>query len=114
MMMSSNNSRKQFAALLATLYTLSPSFAQDTPASYKGKIAKTFAESTEWWPEKRKAPAGAPNVVYFLIDDAGFGSSSAFGGLMQTPMLDSLANNGLRYTNFHTTAICSPTRAALL
>ena len=88
--------------------------AQDTAQPYGGKIEKTFAESKEWWPEKKKAPAGAPNVVYFLIDDAGFGTSSAFGGLMQTPMLDSLANNGLRYTNFHTTAICSPTRAALL
>ncbi|WP_228450678.1 arylsulfatase [Chryseolinea soli] len=81
---------------------------------FKGKIAKTFAESTEWWPEKKQAPKDAPNVVYFLIDDAGYGTSSAFGGLMETPTLDSLANHGLRYTNFHSTAICSPTRAALL
>src|SRR5690606_17758962 len=82
--------------------------------AFKGKIARTFTESEEWWPEKKQAPKGAPNIVYFLIDDAGYGTGSAFGGLMKTPTLDSLANNGLRYTNFHTTAICSPTRAALL
>ena len=81
---------------------------------FKGKIGKTAAESEAYWPEKKRAPQGAPNVVYFLIDDAGYGTASVFGGLMQTPTLDSLANNGLRYTNFHTTAICSPTRAALL
>jgi arylsulfatase len=53
-------------------------------------------------------------VVWILLDDVGYGASSAFGGLIQTPVFDSLANNGLRYTNFHTTAICAPTRAALL
>ena len=53
-------------------------------------------------------------MLIYLIDDAGYGTSSAFGGLMETPTLDSLANHGLRYTNFHTTAICGPTRAALL
>jgi arylsulfatase A-like enzyme len=82
--------------------------------NFKGKIGKTLAESEEYWPEKKNAPAGAPNVVVFLIDDAGYGTSSAFGGLMETPVLDSLANNGLRYTNFHSTGVCSPTRAALL
>jgi arylsulfatase len=86
----------------------------DTTEAFKGKIGKTFSESKEWWPEKKHAPKGAPNVVLFLIDDAGYGTSSAFGGLMETPTLDSLANHGLRYTNFHTTAICGPTRAALL
>ncbi len=82
--------------------------------AYKGKIGKTYAESVEWWPERKKANPGASNVLVFLIDDAGYGTSSAFGGLMETPTLDSLANNGLRYTNFHSTAVCSPTRAALL
>ena len=62
----------------------------------------------------RKAPVGAPNVIWILIDDVGFGATSAFGGLIHTPTLDSLADNGLRYSNFHTTGICSPTRAALL
>jgi arylsulfatase A-like enzyme len=106
--------RNTIALMAAALLPAVLIHAQDVQQPYGGKIEKTFAESKEWWPEKKKAPAGAPNVVYLLIDDAGFGTSSAFGGLMQTPMLDSLANNGLRYTNFHTTAICSPTRAALL
>jgi arylsulfatase len=60
-----------------------------------------------------KAPAGAPNVVIVLIDDMGFGVPSAFGGPVKMPTLDALAQNGLRYNNFHTTALCSPTRAAL-
>lgn len=61
-----------------------------------------------------RPPAGAPNVLVVLIDDAGFGSSSAFGGPCRTPTFDRLAAGGLRYTRFHTTAICSPTRLALL
>jgi len=60
-----------------------------------------------------KAPPGAPNVVIVLIDDLGFGATSAFGGPIRTPTLDGLAQNGLRYNNFHNTALCSPTRAAL-
>jgi len=60
-----------------------------------------------------KAPSGAPNVVIVLIDDLGFGAPSTFGGPIRTPTLDALAKNGVRYTNFHTTALCSPTRAAL-
>jgi len=81
---------------------------------FQGVIGRTLAESKEWWPEPVKAPAGAPNVVWILLDDVGFGASSSFGGVIHTPILDSLANQGLRYTNFHTTAICAPTRAALL
>lgn len=60
-----------------------------------------------------KAPAGAPNVVIILVDDLGFGATSPFGGPIPTPTLEGLAKNGLRYNNFHTTALCSPTRAAL-
>ena len=60
-----------------------------------------------------KAPEGAPNVVIVLVDDMGFGVPSAFGGPIPMPTLDGLAKNGLRYNNFHTTALCSPTRAAL-
>ena len=81
---------------------------------YQGVVGRTLAESKEWWPEPAKAPAGAPNVVWILIDDVGFGASGTFGGLINTPTFDSLAQNGLRYTNFHTTAICAPTRSALL
>ena len=61
-----------------------------------------------------KAPAGAPNVVIVLIDDIGFGHSSAFGGPINMPTLEKLANGGLKYNRFHTTALCSPTRVALL
>ena len=60
-----------------------------------------------------KAPAKAPNVVIVLIDDVGFGATTTFGGPIQTPTLDALAAEGLRYNNFHTTALCSPTRNAL-
>jgi arylsulfatase len=81
---------------------------------YQGVVGRTLAESKEWWPEPVKAPAGAPNVVWILIDDVGYGAAGTFGGLIQTPTFDSLAKDGLRYTNFHTTAICAPTRAALL
>ncbi|HXS09954.1 MAG TPA: sulfatase-like hydrolase/transferase, partial [Candidatus Krumholzibacteria bacterium] len=61
-----------------------------------------------------KAPRGAPNVVIVLLDDIGFGQSSAFGGPARMAVLDKLAGQGLRYNNFHTTALCSPTRTALL
>lgn len=66
------------------------------------------------WPEPVRAPAGAPNVLVVLTDDVGFGASSTFGGPIPTPTVDALAASGLRYTRFHTTAMCSPTRAALL
>ena len=81
---------------------------------FQGVIGKTLAESKEAWTPPIKAPKGAPNVIWILLDDVGFGASSTFGGVIRTPTFDSLANNGLRYTNFHTTAICAPTRAALL
>ena len=60
-----------------------------------------------------KAPEGAPNVIIVLIDDVGFGATTAFGGPINTPTMDRLAAGGLRYNNFHTTALCSPTRNAL-
>lgn len=87
------------------------SHAQQT---YQGTVGRTLAESKEWWPEPAKAPKGAPNVIWILLDDVGFGATSTFGGVISTPTFDSLANNGLRFTNFHTAAICAPTRAALL
>ena len=61
-----------------------------------------------------RPPAGAPNVLVILIDDVGFGASSAFGGPCQTPNFEKLAAGGLKYNRFHTTALCSPTRQALL
>src|SRR5687768_4677039 len=82
---------------------------------FAGKAGKTLAETTPGnKPFNPVAPKNAPNIVYIMLDDVGFGASSTFGGLIETPTFDSLANNGIRYTNFHTTAICSPTRASLL
>ncbi|MBS1907192.1 MAG: arylsulfatase [Actinobacteria bacterium] len=72
------------------------------------------AESAHPPVERLRPPAGAPNVLVVLLDDAGYGSSSVFGGPCQTPNFQKLADRGLRYTKFHTTALCSPTRAALL
>lgn len=88
--------------------------AQQAGPVYQGVIGKTLADSKEWWPEPVKAPPGSPNVVLILLDDVGYGASATFGGLIRTPLFDSLAHNGLRYTNFHTAGICAPTRAALL
>ncbi len=102
-------------SLSYALGSLSPTMGQHDPLQkFQGKTGKTVEETQQWWPEAIKAPQGAPNVVWILLDDVGFGATSAFGGAIQTPNIDSLANNGLRYTNFHTTAICSPTRSALL
>jgi arylsulfatase A-like enzyme len=81
---------------------------------FKGKIGKTYKESKSDWPDPPKAPDGAPNVVIILLDDVGFGQVSTFGGPVPTPELDKLADSGLRYNRFHTTAICGPSRAALL
>jgi hypothetical protein len=102
-------------ALLLVIVTGSNAYSQHDPKQpFQGTIGKTLDDSRQWWPDKIKAPEGAPNVVWILIDDVGFGASATFGGLVQTPNFDSLADSGLRYTNFHTTSLCSPTRAALL
>jgi arylsulfatase len=82
--------------------------------AFGGTVGKTLDDSKEWWPEPHKAPAGAPNVLWIILDDVGFGATSTFGGIIKTPNFDTLANNGLRYTNFHTAGICAPTRSALL
>ena len=81
---------------------------------FKGKIAREYKNSEEWWPQNPKPPAGAPNVIIFLLDDVGFAQIKSFGGLIETPHIDRLASNGLRFNNFHTTALCSPSRASLM
>jgi arylsulfatase len=78
------------------------------------KIGLTYKDSRPDFPRLVSAPAGAPNILLALLDDVGFGWSSAFGGLVRMPTAEHLAANGLRYSQFHTTALCSPTRAALL
>jgi arylsulfatase len=81
---------------------------------FGGKIGRTTKQSTKDFPKEVIAPKGAPNVLLILTDDVGFGASSTFGGPIPTATMDRLAKAGLRYTQFHTTALCSPTRAALL
>lgn len=100
-----------FASLLALA---TPLWAQHDPVKpFQGKVGKYLEETQQAWPDRVKAPKDAPNVVWIMLDDVGYGASSAFGGLIETPTFEALSNNGLRYTNFHTTGICSPTRAAL-
>jgi arylsulfatase len=83
------------------------------PGEFKGTIGKYHWDSTPWWPEVRRAPEGAPNVLIILLDDVGFAQLGCFGSDLDTPTFDALAANGLRYRNFHTTALCSPTRSCI-
>jgi len=77
-------------------------------------MAKKYSESTEWWAPEVRPKKDSPNVIIFLLDDVGFAHVKSFGGLIKTPNIDKLAANGLRYNNFHTTALCSPSRASLM
>lgn len=81
---------------------------------FGGKIAKSYEESKEWWAPEVRPKKDAPNIIIFLLDDVGFAQVGSFGALIETPNIDQLANNGLRYNNFHTAALCSPSRASLM
>jgi arylsulfatase len=81
---------------------------------FRGTINLRAKDSKSDFPQPAKAPAGAPNILLVLLDDVGYGATSTFGGPCQTPTLTKLAENGLKYNHFHTTALCSPTRAALI
>ena len=81
---------------------------------FGGVIKEKASESKAWWPPRVVPPKGAPNVLLIMTDDGGFGAPGTFGGVVPTPALDRIAKNGLRYTNFHSTALCSPSRAALI
>jgi len=85
-----------------------------TEQPFKGKIGRLAKDSTPDFPKGVEAPKGAPNVLLIMTDDVGFGASSTFGGPIQTPNFQRLADAGLRYTMYHTTALCSPTRASLI
>src|SRR5512146_2044672 len=125
------------ALLAATLLgvTAAPSFAQQitgepgSPSAtttldgkqlpppdpkFGGVIKEKATESKSWWAPRVVPPKGAPNVLLIMTDDCGFGSPATFGGVIPTPALDRVAKNGLRYSNFHSTSLCSPTRAALI
>ena len=84
------------------------------PPQFGGVIKDNAKDSTQWWPPTVVPPKGAPNVLLIMTDDSGYGVPSTFGGVIPTPTLDRVAKNGLRYTQFHSTALCSPTRAAII
>ena len=90
---------------LVSSMPIPPTLAQDAPAPQA---------AFRYYPPAPQAPAGAPNVLLIMTDDVGFGATSTYGGAIETPTFDALARSGLRYNEFHTTAMCSPTRAALL
>src|SRR5271157_2513502 len=81
---------------------------------FGGVIKEKASESKAWWPPRVVPPKGAPNVLLIMTDDVGFGAPGTFGGVVPTPAMDRIAKNGLRYTNFHSTSLCSPSRAALI
>jgi arylsulfatase A-like enzyme len=83
-------------------------------SKFGGVIKEKASESTAWWAPRVVPPKGAPNVLLIMTDDQGFGAPSTFGGVIPTPAMDRIAAQGLRYTNFHSTSLCSPTRAALI
>jgi arylsulfatase len=96
--------------------SLSPSLGEAAETQeWKGKISKKYEDSQEWWAPEVRPPEGAPNVIIFLLDDVGFAQlGQSFGGLIETPNIDKLAENGIRFNNFHTTALSSPSRATLM
>ena len=83
-------------------------------SAFNGVIGRTFDQSSPAWPEPLRARKGAPNVLFIILDDTGFGQLGCYGSPIETPNLDSLAANGLLYNNMHTTALCSPTRSCIL
>jgi len=94
--------------------TIDGRYLPNPPAPFGGKIGLTAKDSTSYWPPQIVPPKGAPNILLIMTDDAGYGVAGTFGGVIPTPALDRIANSGLRYTQFHSTALCSPTRAALI
>ena len=123
------------AFIVAVMLTAAPAFAQQItgvpgspsatetidgkylpppPAKFGGVINLEAGQSKPYWPPKVVPPKGAPNVLLIMTDDQGYGVSGTFGGVIPTPALDRIAKMGLRYTQFHSTALCSPTRAAII
>src|SRR6188768_3052854 len=84
------------------------------PSEFQGTVGPTWRESTPWWPEPERAPEHAPNVVLIVLDDVGYAQLGCYGSDIDTPNIDRLAAGGVRLANFHTTALCSPTRSCLL
>src|SRR5215469_6184612 len=84
------------------------------PPKFGGVIKESYKDSKPWWAPRVVPPKGAPNILLIMTDDQGYGVPSTFGGVIPTPALDRIAQAGLRYTEFNSTALCSPTRAALI
>ena len=114
-----------FSGLVSTLSAPSTSYSQErvkwdrsvlpiAPKPFKGHVGLRTSESKLDFPAEVTAPKGAPNILLIMPDDVGFGASTPFGGPVPTPAFDRLAAEGLRFTQFHTTALCSPTRASLI
>ncbi|MEO8507605.1 MAG: arylsulfatase [Betaproteobacteria bacterium] len=97
-----------------TTTTIDGRYLPNPPQTFRGDIQPNAVQSKPGWPALVAPPKGAPNIVLIMTDDVGFSAPSTFGGVIPTPALDRVAQAGLRYTRFHTTALCSPTRAALL
>jgi arylsulfatase A-like enzyme len=98
----------------AATYTPDGKILPAQPLPFKGVITESYLSSTPYWPARLVPPTGAPNILLIMTDDQGYGVSGTFGGVIPTPALDRVASTGLRYTQFHSTALCSPTRAALI
>jgi hypothetical protein len=94
--------------------TIDGRYLPPPPQRFQGEIGLNALQSKAAWPARVVPPKGAPNILLILTDDVGFAAPSTFGGVIPTPTLDRIAANGLRYTNFHTTSLCSPTRAAVI
>ena len=94
--------------------TIDGRYIPPPPQQFKGEIELNALQSKIYWPARVVPPKGAPNILLIMTDDVGFGAPSTVGGVIPTPSLDRVAQMGLRYTNFHSTALCSPTRAALI
>jgi arylsulfatase A-like enzyme len=94
--------------------TIDGKYIPPPPPKFGGEIGLQASQSKPYWPAQVVPPKGAPNVLLIMTDDQGYGVSGTFGGVIPTPALDRIARMGLRYTQFHSTALCSPTRAALI
>jgi hypothetical protein len=94
--------------------TIDGKYVPSPPPDFGGVINLNATDSKPCWPAKIVPPKGAPNVLLIMTDDQGYGVSGTFGGVSPTPTMDRIAKMGLRYTEFHSTALCSPTRDALI
>ena len=94
--------------------TIDGNYIPNPPPAFGGEINLNAKDSKTWWPPNIVPPKGAPNILLIMTDDQGYGISGTFGGVIPTPTMDRIAKMGLRYTEFHSTSLCSPSRAAII